>query len=100
MKPFTPPQSPDGFVTRLILAIEKTFASLARAVTNDRVLVVDLTTADTRVFHGLGAEVQTWEVVDKEADVNVWRSPTENPSQTTYIILQASAPTRVKVRFT
>lgn len=55
-------------------------------------------TTDVLVFHGLGAQVTAWEVVDKDATADVWRSATVNANPALFLILQASAPVTVKLR--
>ena len=57
-------------------------------------------TTDVKVFHGLGAPVTEWEVFDKDATADVWRSATVNTNPTLYLILQASALVNVKLRIT
>jgi hypothetical protein len=54
--------------------------------------------ADNRVAHGLPGALATWEIVDKNATADVWRSPTVNPDASV-ILLRASAAVTVKLRF-
>ena len=49
--------------------------------------------------HGLGAAVQTWEVVDINANATVWRSATTPANPRMQIVLKASGTVTVKLRF-
>lgn len=91
-----------GLIDKMLVGLDNTLKSLTNAVLNDVLMTVSFGAAatDVRVFHGLRAPVRTWEIVDKNADANVWRSSTENPNESLFIILQASAPVTVKLRFT
>lgn len=102
MKPFDVTPTGMGVLDRIFLRVRESLDSLAKAVTNDRLIPVTFTaaTTDTTVFHGLGAPVLTWEIVDRDADANVWRSDTVNARPRETIILQASAPMTVLLRFT
>jgi len=90
-----------ALLDRLIDRIDETFESLVLAVTNARIVTVTfpLATTDLSVRHGLKGPPVSWEVVDKTGDVNVWRSTSINPNPLTQIIMQASAPAVVKIRF-
>ena len=54
--------------------------------------------ADNRVVTGLPGTLSTWEIVDKDATADVWRSPTTNADRTA-ILLRASAAVTVRLRF-
>lgn len=102
MKTFEFPPTGVTMIDRLVQRLRDTFASLQRAVTNDHIVTVTFTAGatDVQVRHGLTGPVDTWEVVDRDTDANLWRSPTVNPDPRTYILLQASAPTVARLRFT
>lgn len=87
---------------RILGRLQNTLGSLADAVMNTRLVRVAFTaaTTDTPVRHGLGAPVRTWDVVDRNANAVVWQSSTVNSSMRDKIILQASAPVTVLIRFT
>jgi hypothetical protein len=89
-----------SLLDKFIVRLEATLDSLAKAVTNERLLTVALpvATTDVTVLHGLGAPVLTWEVVDRNANAVVWRSPTVNARPRDTLILQASAPVTVLIR--
>lgn len=84
----------------ILRRLRTTLLSLSKAVTNDHLVSVVFLSAstDVQVRHGLRGTVLTWEVVDADADVRVWRSPTVNERPADYLILQASAAARVLVR--
>lgn len=84
----------------ILARLRNTLQSLAKAVTNDRLVRATIGTTDTQVFHGLDAPPSTWEVVDRDADANVWRSATVNARPRHLILLVASAPVNVLIRFT
>ena len=102
MIPFDFQDSEAGPLAKLFRRLRDTLGSLADVVTNDRLVRVTfaLATTDVAVLHGVGAPVRTWEIVDKDADANVWRSATVNNRLRDTIILQASAPVTVLIRFT
>ena len=85
----------------LLSRLQNTLQSLARAVTNERLIRVTFTaaTTDTPVIHGLKQPVTTWDIVDRSANAVVWQSATVNTEMAKKIILQASAPVTVLVRF-
>lgn len=105
MKPFQAPntsQQAGGslILDRALADIEDSINSLANAVTNDVLVRVSLdNTKDWPVTHGLGHQVQTWDVVDRNANAVVWQPPTVNSSPTRVILLRASAPVSILVRF-
>ena len=84
---------------RLMSAVEASFDSLKGAVLNDTLVRATLGTGDTVVTHGLGYVPRTWEIVDRDANANVWRSPTVNQRASSTIILRASAAVTVLLRF-
>lgn len=90
-----------ALLDRILERLSTTLSSLTKAVTNDRLVSVVFPSAstDVQVFHGLKGAPVSWEVVDKTADVNVWRSSTLNDRPRETIILQASADVTVLVRF-
>lgn len=88
------------WIDRMMELIQKSFDSLLRAVTNDIIVTATIGTGDTVVRHGLGAPPTSWEVVDINANAVVWRSATVNATPAQTIILKASAPVIVKLRFT
>ncbi len=100
-----PPSSLPGLPVQLIEWLRGYYDELVTLVR----LVADLqpryqlvtfaaATTDVQVFHGLGAPVTAWEVVDRDTDSNVWQSATVNTNPALFIILQASAPVVVKLR--
>jgi hypothetical protein len=101
--PFDRPETTGNRVVDAIFQrIVTTLQSLKRVVTNDHVVRVTFgaATTDVQVFHGLDAPVDTFEVVDRDADVRVWRSTSVNARPRHLIIMQASAAATVRVRFT
>lgn len=86
---------------RILRRLSDTLLSLKLAVTNDHVVPATFSaaTTDVQVFHGLKGPPVAWEVVDRDADAQVWKSATVNPRPRDAIILQASAPVTVKLRF-
>jgi len=87
---------------RILRRLKTTLDSLVKVVTNDRLIAVTFAaaTTDTPVRHGLRGPVLTWDVVDRDADANVWRSDTVNTNPLEVLILQASAPVTVTIRVT
>ena len=103
MTPFDTTPTGMSVLDRIFDRIRLTFQSLAKAVTNDRLVSVTFAaaTTDLAVRHGLGAPPVTWEVVGINAGANVWQSATVNATPRETIIMQASAaPVTVLVRFT
>jgi len=102
--PFDVEQESTGIpvLDRVLRRLRDVLQSLRLVVTNDRLVVVTFADANTdvQVFHGLAAPVRSWEVVDRDCDVNLWRSSTVNARPRDTIILRASAaPLAVTVRF-
>ena len=95
-------QAPSGstFLDRMLQRIEKAIGSLQKAVLNESLVTATIGTGDTVVTHGLGAPVQTWEVVDINANAVVWKSATAPSNPRMQIVLKASGTVTVKLRFT
>lgn len=108
MRPYKGPISTAGqeggstLLDRVLLALVDTLDSLKAVVSND-VLVrhtFGVAATDSIVTHGLGFTPRTWEIVDQDASAVVWKSGTRNSRPTLTIILRASAPVTVVLRFT
>jgi hypothetical protein len=100
MKPFRAFSVGLDLVDRALQDIEASFMSLQQAVTNAKLVRATLdNTRDWPVTHGLGYVPTSWEIVDKDAAADVWRSSAVNPRQSTVMLLRASAPVAVIVRF-
>lgn len=87
---------------RMLAAIKRALDLLANQSIGNQNLVSAFIAAspnDTVVSHGLGQMLQSWEIVDRDANAVVWRSPTANPTPTLTIILRASAAVNVVLRF-
>jgi len=100
--PFDVQDTGQSLLDRILGRLRITLRSLELAVTNDRLVSVAFpaSNTDVQVFHGLAAPPRSWEVIDRDADVNVWRSSTVNTKPRETIILRASAaPVTVTVRF-
>ncbi|HKV12608.1 MAG TPA: hypothetical protein VJ725_30970 [Thermoanaerobaculia bacterium] len=98
LRPFEYPAD-EGPVRQLVRAIREHFALLTRAVTNDSLVAADLDVQDIRVFHGLGQVPVAWEIVGRDAAETVYESPTDNPERAKFLLLRATGPVSVKVRF-
>jgi hypothetical protein len=102
---FEPTDGEPGGSRILDKALERlmtSFDSLRRLVTNDNLVRVTFPggyATDVIVRHGLPAPPVSWEIVDKTADINVWRSPTVT-ARRDVLILQASAAGTVTIRVT
>lgn len=110
------PNDPRGTVlNRIAQALTATFGSLKNVVTNDFLVGnkprtpigavrgpvrMPIAVTDTKVYHGLGHVVQTWEICDIDAAATVYQSASHNAAPAQYIILKASAPVNVLLRFT
>lgn len=85
-------------MTNLVTAID----DYVRPLTNNPILGqviikgVDITTASQNIAHGLGRAWQGWWVVSKDANINVWESAAQAPSNL-YITLQASGTGTVDI---
>lgn len=89
-----------GLLDRIQAAIADAFDALKRTVTNDKIVSVTLdNTRDWPVTHGLGHAPASWEVVDLDGNATVWRSTAVNARPRDVILLRASAPVNVRVRF-
>lgn len=104
--PFQAP-STDGkeggskILDRVLAMLETSIGSLRRAVTNDKLVRIALDNSrDWPVTHGLGHAVQTWEIVDRNANATVWQPATRNATPASSILLRSSAAVSVLVRFT
>ena len=53
---------------------------------------------DNRIAHGLRGTLSAWEIIDKSANADVWKSGTAN-ADPTVILLRASAAVTVRLRF-
>lgn len=104
-------QDKDTVLNRVLQALQATFGSLKGVVTNDALVGnkprqpngpvrVPIGTTDTKVFHGLGRVVATWDVCDIDAPGFVYQSSSHNNAPMQFIILKASAPVNVLLRFT
>lgn len=106
MKPFTPPKTdgqPGGstLLDRILGLLQDTLDSLSRAVTNDCLVTVTLTSgSDLPVSHGLGYAPVTVEVVNKNANADVWESSTANTRRAQVLFMRASASVTVTLRLT
>lgn len=89
----------DGLLLTFLAAVYDRLAELSRATGDTTVVQAFAAGVDTKVFHGLGRPVASWEVLDKDADANLWRSPDPNARAGLYIVMQASAAVTVKLRF-
>jgi hypothetical protein len=98
---FRAPRTGIAIVDDALQDVERVFLGFRNTVSNDHLISVTFAAAstDTPVVHGLGAPVRTFEVVDRTADVRVWRSSSVNSRSRDVIILQASAAATVLVRF-
>ena len=74
--------------------------SLAKAVTNERLIFATLDSSPRQVFHGLGAIPVTWEIVGRDAAEVVFEPAIVNGERRKFLYLQASGPVNVTVRFT
>lgn len=66
---------------------------------NSKIVRAPIATTDTIVTHNLGQAVTSWDIVDQDANAVVWKSATVNGTPTKTIILRASAPVTVAIRF-
>lgn len=84
---------------RIIQSLTETFASLSRAVTNERIVTVSLSTSPTNVVHGLTFPPTTIDVVGLDAGEAVYESSTFNPNRQRYVTLLSTGPVTAKLRF-
>lgn len=89
-------------IDQVIADVDSGFRSIGDVVNNAVIVTVTFTGAatDTRAIHRLGHPPLTWEVVDRDANINVWRSPTVNSDAKNTMLLQASGAGTAKIRFT
>jgi hypothetical protein len=99
--PFDVEDTGSSLLDRIMRRLSTTIDSLTNAVTNDHLVSVTFLSASTDVIvrHGLDGPPVSWDVVDRDANANVWRSPTVNIRPREVIILRASAAAIVLVRF-
>ena len=90
----------NGIVDRIFQRLVTTMQSLRALVTNEHLVFVELTTTPTQVFHGLGFLPRTIEVVGLDAGEVVYESPLVNAARRTYVMMQATGPCAVTLRFT
>jgi len=84
---------------RIIQSLTETFASLAKAVTNDRIITVPLSTTPRNVYHGLTYPPAAIDVVGLDAGYAVYESQTFNPLRKQYVTLLATGTVTAKLRF-
>jgi hypothetical protein len=85
----------DAILSRL----QDTLASIARAVTNDKLVTVTLSTNPQRVIHGVKGPPVSWEIVGRNAGETVFESATLNTERGKFLYLQATGAVTVTVRF-
>ncbi len=85
---------------RIIQSLTETFASLAKAVTNDRIVTVSLSTTPLNVFHGLPSAPTAIDVIGLNAGFAVYESATFNPDRRSFVTMLATGPVTAKLRFT
>lgn len=100
---FGPTANEEGgspLLDRVVQAVRRSLDSLAKVVTNDQLVPLQVAAAftDTKLYHQLGAVPRAWEVVGRNANALLWESPTVNPFRDRYLLLRASAPVTVTVR--
>lgn len=84
---------------RIIQSLTETFASLAKTVTNDRVVTVSLSTAPVNVYHGLTFPPTAIDVVGLNAGEVCYESSVFNPLRRQYVTMLATGPVTAKLRF-
>lgn len=84
---------------RIIQSLTETFASLAKVVTNDRIVTVSLSTTPRDVYHGLTYPPTAIDVVGLNAGEAVYESPTFNPDRRQFVTMLATGPVTAKLRF-
>lgn len=99
MIPFDFEPTGNGLLDRLLTRLRNTLNSLAKVVTNDRLVAASLSTTPTMVFHGLKGPPVTWEVVGRNAGEVVYESTAQNDSRDRFLLLVATGPVDVTVRF-
>jgi hypothetical protein len=84
---------------RIVQSLTETFASLAKAVTNDRIVTVSLSTTPLNVYHSLPSAPTAIDVVGLNAGEAVYESATFNPLRRQYVTMLATGPVTAKLRF-
>jgi hypothetical protein len=98
--PFDPPKTGNTVADKILTLLTNSLRSLRLAVTNDVLVTATIETTDTRVFHTLDQQPTTWEVVGIDTAATVHESATANAARERYLLLKASAPVTVTLRFT
>lgn len=88
-----------ALLDRILARVRDTLNSLAKAVTNERLVTAALTTSPVQVRHGLKGSPVTWEVVGRDAGEVVFEPAIINASRDRFVYLQATGPVTVKLRF-
>lgn len=88
-----------SLLDRVIQSLTETFASLAKAVTNDRIVTVSLSTTPLNVYHGLTFPPTAIDVIGLSAGEAVYEDPTFNPLRRQYVTMLATGPVTAKLRF-
>lgn len=84
---------------RIMQSLTETFASLAKAVTNDRIVTVPLSTTPRNVYHGLPSAPAAIDVVGVDAGFVVYESSTFNPDRRQFVTMVATGTVTAKLRF-
>ena len=88
-----------GGLARVLGGFYDVLTALTRRTSVESLITVALLSGqDNRIPHGLPGSLSTWEIVDINADANVWRSATVNADRSV-ILLRASAAVTVRLRF-
>lgn len=88
-----------SILDRIQQALSETLDSLKGAITNEGLITQAIPTgADVKVYHRLGRPPTTVEIVNRNANANVWESATPNTQREIYVLLQSSANVTVTVR--
>lgn len=88
-----------SLLDRIIQSLTETFASLAKAVTNDRIVTVSLSTTPLNVYHGLTFPPTSIDVIGLSAGEVVYESPVFNPLRRQYVTMLATGPVTARLRF-
>lgn len=105
MQPFAPPQTAgkDGgssVLDQCLQLVKRTFDSLVRVVTNDKLVTQFVPTgSDVKVYHWLGRNPTSIDVVGINANANVWESTTANPDRNKVVLYRSSADVTIILRF-
>jgi hypothetical protein len=84
----------------ILRRVKDSFQSLVKAVTNERLVSVSLSTTPVQVFHGLKGPPLAWEVVGRDAGEVVYEANIVNGQRSRFLYLQATGPVTATVRFT